>query len=147
MNFQNDRIMVASSKMEYNILLLEMSNKTTKPFKTFRLGYVRRKIDTLFQSPALKAALLSELDKRGDDAALVVEMVERVKSVPTRPVQAVAPQPHVTPVSASPPRPTPTPPAAGDGSSQEEAVEIMDSENELIHGMTLTLRRVQRVRR
>ena len=61
---------------------------------------------------------MAELNERGNDAALVVEMVERVKPVSTRPVQAVAPQPHINPVPTLPTRPTPgpAPPAAGDGS-------------------------------
>ena len=121
-----------------------MSNKSsTKPSnKTFRLACIRGKIDTIFQSLALK------LNERGSDDALVVEMVERMRPISTRPIQAVAPQPNNNPVPTPTPRPTPGPaPSTGDGSSQDEAVEIMDSEDELVHSMTLTPRREQRVRR
>ena len=41
-----------------------------KSGKTFRLAFVRRKIHTMFESRALKAALLAELNG-GQDAALV----------------------------------------------------------------------------
>ena len=73
-----------------------MSNKTSNKSsnKVFRLAHIRRKINTTFQSPALKAALLTELNEMGKDAALVVVMVERVKPMTIPPVQAVAPQPN-----------------------------------------------------
>ena len=49
-----------------------MSNQRNK---TFRLSLIRRRIVSLCQSRALRAALLAALNG-GPDAALVVEMVE-----------------------------------------------------------------------
>ena len=61
--------------------------------RTFRLSFIRRRIITLCQSRALRAALLAELHG-GPDAALVVEMVERAR-LPTRPpTQVVTPMPQ-----------------------------------------------------
>ena len=60
--------------------------------RTFRLSFIRRRIITLCQSRALRAALLAELHG-GPDAALVVEMVEWAK-FPTRPPQVVTPMPQ-----------------------------------------------------
>ena len=71
-----------------------MSKKSSK---TFRLAFIRRRINTTFRSRALRAALLAELNG-GEDAALVVQMVERVRPVVSPPTQAVAPMPQpVTP--------------------------------------------------
>ena len=58
--------------------------------KTFRFAFVRRKIQTMFKSRALKAALLAEL-YGGKDAALVTQMVEKVSPIAKPPVQEVAP--------------------------------------------------------
>ena len=117
--------------------------------KTFRLAHIRRKIDRTFQSPALKAALLAEINEKGEDAALVVDMVEKVRATTVKPVQAVAPQPNLNPAPAPQPGPAPrlAPVPGRDGSSQEEAVEVMDSEDELVNDMTLSPRREQRLRR
>ena len=61
--------------------------------RTFRLSFIRRRIITLCQSRALRAALLAELNG-GPDAALVVEMVEWAR-LPTRlPTQVVTPVPQ-----------------------------------------------------
>ena len=61
--------------------------------RTFRLSFIRRRIITLCQSRALRAALLAELHG-GPDAALVVEMMERAR-LPTRPpTQVVTPMPQ-----------------------------------------------------
>ena len=61
--------------------------------RTFRLSFIRRRIITLCQSRALRAALLAELHG-GPDAALVVEMVEQAR-LPTRPpTQVVTPMPQ-----------------------------------------------------
>ena len=61
---------------------------------TFRFSIIRRKIQTVFQSRALKTALLSEL-YGGKDAALVARMVDSVSSLVDPPVQVVAPLPPV----------------------------------------------------
>ena len=57
---------------------------------TFRLSFIRRRIITLCQSRALRAALLAVLNG-GPDAGLVVEMVERVRPPARLPTQIVAP--------------------------------------------------------
>ena len=56
------------------------------------LHFIRRKIQTVFRSRALKTALLAEL-YGGKDAALVAQMVDRVTPLVKPPVQAVAPLP------------------------------------------------------
>ena len=61
---------------------------------TFRFSIIRRKIQTVFQSRALKTALLSEL-YGGKDAALVARMVDSVSPLVDPPVQVVAPLPPV----------------------------------------------------
>ena len=98
--------------------------------KTFRLAFVRRRINTTFRSRALKAALLAELNG-GEDAALVVQMVEQVRSRVSPPTQAVAPMPrqnHVVPeAQVRPGNPQVAPP---DGQTAATAVEISDSEDE-----------------
>ena len=87
-----------------------------KSGKTFRLAFVRRRIHTMFKSRELKAALLAELNG-GQDAALVVQMVEKVTPIAKPPIQAVAPLPQqseeeeeapATPVN--PPTPVEAPP-------------------------------------
>ena len=60
--------------------------------RTFRFAFIRRKIQTVFRSRALKAALLAEL-YGGKDAALVAQMVDKVTPLVKPPVQAVAPLP------------------------------------------------------
>ena len=60
--------------------------------KTFRFAIIRRKIQTVFRSRALKAALLAEL-YGGKDAALVAQMVDKVTLLVKPPVHAVAPLP------------------------------------------------------
>ena len=117
---------------------------------TFRFSIIRRKIQTIFKSKALKTALLAEL-YGGKDAALVAQMVDSVTPLVSHPVQVVAPlppegvdeseeeeeeaapanpPPQVAPVQVAPPTP-PTTPAAGpsteDGLTAATAVEIIDS--------------------
>ena len=67
--------------------------RMSKSGKTFRLAFVRRRINTMFRSRALRAALLAELNG-GQDAALVVQMVEQVRPIVRPPTQAVAPMPQ-----------------------------------------------------
>ena len=115
-----------------------MSSKSS--YKSFRLAFIRRKINSTFYEV-------------GKDAALVVEMVERVRPTTSQPVQVVLPQPNDTPAPAPQPGPAPRPapvpaPELGrDGSSEESAVEIIDSKDEFIQDMTLSPRREQRLRR
>ena len=117
---------------------------------TFRFSFIRRKIQTIFKSKALKTALLAEL-YGGKDAALVAQMVDSVTPLVRPPVQVVAPlppegvdeseeeeeeeapanpPPQVAPVQVAPTTP-PTTPAAGpsteDGLTAATAVEIIDS--------------------
>ena len=130
---------------------VEMKGKNT-----FRFPIIRRKIQTVFKSKALKTALLAEL-YGGKDAALVAQMVDSVSPLVDPPVQVVAPlppvgedvsdvsdeeeweaaaavpantPPQVAPVQVTPPTP-PTTPAAGpsreDGHTAATAVIIMDS--------------------
>ena len=117
-----------------------MSNQRNK---TFRLSLIRRRIVSLCQSRALRAALLAALNG-GPDAALVVEMVERVR-LPTRlPTQVVTPVPQqeeeaarveepVTPVQqVSPPRqerPNQTPPQEN-RDTERNSVIIVDSDSD-----------------
>ena len=67
-----------------------MSNQRNE---TFRLSLIRRRIVSLCQSRALRAALLAVLNG-GPDAALVVEMVERVRPPTRLPTQVVTPVPQ-----------------------------------------------------
>ena len=118
---------------------------------TFRFSIIRRKIQTVFKSKALKTALLAEL-YGGKDAALVAQMVDSVSPLVDPPVQVVAPlppvdedvsdeedreaaaavpantPPQVVPVQVAPPTP-PTTPAAGpfteDGHTAATAVIII----------------------
>ena len=126
-----------------------MSDKGKSSTKAFRLAYIRRKIHSTFSSEALKAALLAELEERGKDATLVVQMVERIKPATNPPVQAVvpvlnanAPQPGPAPA----PRQAPAPAPAADGHTAERAYEVLDSEDELIQDLSLTPRRERRLR-
>ena len=60
--------------------------------KALRFAFIRRKIQTVFKSRALKTALLAEL-YGGKDAALVAQMVEKVSPLVKPPVQVVTPLP------------------------------------------------------
>ena len=121
---------------------------------TFRFSIIRRKIQTVFQSKALKTALLSEL-YGGKDAALVARMVDSVSPLVDPPVQVVAPlppvvvsdesdeeewetaaavpdnrPPQVAPVQVAPPTPPTTPapgPSSEDGHTAATAVIVIDS--------------------
>ena len=88
-------------------------------------------------------------------------MVERVpitRQAVVQPVQPI-PQPaqpvHALPVPAQPvpAQPAPVQPAqvqpapTADGNSEESALEVLDSEDELVQEMTLSPRREQRLRR
>ena len=120
--------------------------------KTFRFAFVRRKIQTMFKSRALKAALLAEL-YGGKDAALVAQMVEKASPIAKPPVQAVAPllpqseegeEASAAPVNPPPPVEAPPPvrpvvqaapaeapqPTTSDGNTAATAVEISDTESD-----------------
>ena len=119
-----------------------MSNQRNK---TFRLSLIRRRIVSLCQSRALRAALLAALNG-GPDAALVVEMVERVRPPSRLPIQVVTPTPvpqqeeeeareeePVTPVQqVSPPRqerPNQTP-SQENRDTERNSVIIVDSDSD-----------------
>ena len=133
---------------------------------TFRLAFIRRKIRTAFKNQAVRTALLTELNTRGPDSELIVKMVERVPITRQAVVQPVHPIPQpaqpvpaqplpAQPVPAQPvpAQPAPVQPAqvqpapAADGNSEESALEVLDSEDELVQDMTLSPRSEQRLRR
>ena len=127
-----------------------MSNRQGNVNHTFRMASIRRKIRTTFQSNALKAALLGELCNGGPDLELVVKILERVQVTRTAVVQPVQPTPQpVQPAPASLHQHSLHQQQMGlrDGSSEESALEVPDSEDELVQEMTLSPRREQRLRR
>ena len=121
-----------------------MSNRQGNLDCTFRLAFIRRKIRTAFKSHALRTALLTELNTRGPDSELIVKMVERVQV--TRPAVVQPGQPIPQPAQAEPVQPVPAQPEpaqpapvqpaqvqpAADGNSEECALEVLDSEDELV---------------
>ena len=139
--------------------------------RTLRLAFVRRKIRTAFKSQAVRSALLDELNTRGPDSEVIVKMVERIPTSRPAVVQPVQPTPQsaqpaaVQPMPAQPAivQPVPAPVAVvqpnqvqpaqvqpapmADGNSEESALEVLDSEDELVQSMTLSPRREQRLRR
>ena len=125
--------------------IYRMSKKTSK---TFCLAFIRRRISNTFKSEALRAALLAELNG-GEDAALVVQMIERVRPVVDPPTQTVAPVPNQAtpqPGQVPPPVTRQPPPPVADGNTAASAVDILDSEDELVQEMLLTPVRERRLR-
>ena len=123
---------------------------------TFRFSFIRKKIQTIFKSKALKVALLNEL-YGGKDAALVAQMVDKVTPLVRPPVQVVAPlppefegeeeaaaavaaaapanpPPQVAPINQPQAQVAPTVPTPGpsstDGDTAATAVEISDSDSD-----------------
>ena len=103
---------------------------------------------------------MTELNNRGPDSELIVKMVERVQVTRTAVVQPE--QSILQPAQAAPEQPVPTQPAPAqpaqvqpapaadevrDGNSEESALKVLDSEDELIKEMTLSPRREQSLRR
>ena len=133
-----------------------MSNRQGNLHRTFKLAFIRRKIRTIFKSHALRTALLTDLNTRGPDSELIVKMVERVqvtRPAVVHPVQPIPQPAQAEPVQPVPAWPVPAQPAqvqpapAADGNSEESALEVLDSEDELVQEMTLSPRREQRLRR
>ena len=124
---------------------------------TFRLAFIRKKIRTAFKSQAVRTALLAELNTRGPDSELIVRMVEKVPITRQAVVQPIQPMPQPAqpvPVQPIPAQPAPVQPAqvqpapaAADGNSEESALEVLDSDDELVQDMTLSPRSEQRLRR
>ena len=128
---------------------------------TFRLAFVRRKIRTAFKSQAVRSALLDELNTKGPDSEVIVKMVERLPTSKLAVVQPVQPTPQTAQPDILQPAPVPVavvqpnqvqpaqvqPAPVADGNSEESALEVLDSEDELVQSMTLSPRREQRLRR
>ena len=128
---------------------------------TFRLAFVRRKIRTAFKSQAVRSALLEELNNKGPDSEVIVKMVERLPTSKPAVVQPVQPTPQTAQPDIVQPAPAPVaviqpnhvqpaqvqPAPVADGNSEESALEVLDSEDELVQSMTLSPRREQRLRR
>ena len=144
--------------------MLSIYSMSKKSSKTFRLAFIRRGINNTFRSRALRAALLAELNG-GEDAALVVQMIERVRPVVNPPTQVVAPVPQlngeedaasevqvvgrvrpVDPLTQAVATPQPDQVAPPDGHTAASAVEILDSEDELVQEMLITPERRRRLR-
>ena len=124
-----------------------MSNRQGNLDHTLRLAFIRRKIKTTFKSHALRTALLTELNTRGPDSELIVKIVERVQVTRPAVVQPMRPIPQpeqAEPVQPVPAQPVPVQPAqvqpapAADGNSEESALEVLDSEDELVQEMTIS---------
>ena len=129
--------------------------------RTFRLAFVRRKIRTTFKSQVVRSALLEELNSKGPDSEVIVKMVERLPTSKPAVVQPVQPTPQTAQPDIVQPVPAPVavvqpnqvqpaqvqPAPVADGNSEESALEVLDSEDELVQSMTLSPRREQRLRR
>ena len=129
--------------------------------RTFRLAFVRRKIRTAFKSQTVRSALLDELNTKGPDSEVIVKMVERLPTSKPAVVQPVQPTPQTAQPDIVQPVPAPVavvqpnqvqpaqvqPAPVADGNSEESALEVLDSEDELVQSMTLSPRREQRLRR
>ena len=136
--------------------------------RTFRLAFIRRKIRTTFKSQAVRTALLAELNNRGPDSEVIVKMVEKIPTTRQAIVQPVQPIPQPAQPAADQPMPAQQPmpvqpaavqplqdqpaqlqpaPGVADGNSEESALEVLDSEDELMQNLTLSPRSEQRLRR
>ena len=119
-----------------------MSNNRVTRTDTFRLTFARRKISELFKNPTVKAVLLTEFRERQSDADMIIKMLDKVQ--PVRPVQlsrqqqtanvnAVQPFDATNNVQDPPPRPQ-------DGGSEETALDVLESDDELVNDLGLNQR-------
>ena len=109
----------------------------------------------------MRSALLDELNTKGPDSEVIVKMVERLPTSKPAVVQPVQPTPQTAQPDIVQPVPAPVavvqlnqvqpakvqPAPVADGNSEESALEVLDSEDELVQSMTLSPRREQRLRR
>ena len=97
----------------------------------------------------VKAVLLTELREMGPDAKMIVKLLDKVH--PVKPVQlprqqqaananVVQPYDVANHVQNPPPRPH-------DGSSEETALDVLDSDDELVNDLRLNQRQEERLRR
>ena len=130
-------------------IFIDMSNNRVTRTDTFRLAFTRRKINELFKGPMVKAVLLTELGEMGPDVEMIVKLLDKVQLV--KPVQlprqqqaananVVQPFDRAKNVKNSPPRPQ-------DGSSEKTALDVLDSNDELVNDLGLNQRQEQRLRR
>ena len=97
----------------------------------------------------VKAVLLTEIRELGPDAEMIVKLLDKIHSV--KPVQlprqqqaanANVVQPYDVADDAQD-----TPPRPQDGSSEETALDVLDSDDELVNDLGLNQRQEQRLRR
>ena len=126
-----------------------MSNNKVTKTDSFRLAFSRRKISELVKSPMVKAVLLPELREMVPDAGMIVKLLDQVH--PVKPVQlprqqqaananVVQPYDIANDVQNTPPRPQ-------DGSSEETALDVLDSDDELVNDLGLNQRQEKKLRR
>ena len=104
--------------------IYSMSNQRNK---TFRLSFIRQRITSLCQSRALRAALIAALE--GPDAALVVDMTERVRPPSRLPMQVVTPVPQLEEEEETSEEEPDTPAQQGGSSRQEGSDQTPPQEN------------------
>ena len=113
------------------------SNQPDSSFvDTFRLAFIGGKIKELFKSLMVKAVLLTELREMDPDAELIVKLLDKIQ--PVKPIQLPKHQPNVNQAGLA------VPPRVMDGGSEDTALEVVDSEDELVNDMVLTQRQEQR---
>ena len=108
----------------------------SSPVDTFRLAFIGGKIKELFKSLMVKAVLLTELREMDPDAELIVKLLDKIQ--PVKPIQLPKHQPNVNQAALA------VPPRVMDGGSEDTALEVVDSEDELVNDMVLTQRQEQR---
>ena len=74
-------------------------------------------------------------------------MPQPAQPAPVQPIPAQPAPMQPIPAQPAPVQPAQVQPAAADGSSEESALEVLDSEDELVQDMTLSPRSEQRLRR